>query len=332
MNWIRHVLGRRDLYDGLSADIRAHLDEKVDALVASGMSRADAMAEARRAFGNVTAIEEAGRDVWQWPVLDAFAGDFRYALRQLRRTPGVAAIIIATLAIGIAATTTVFSWTRTILLDSIPGARHPAQLFALETTSASGSWTPTSWLDYRDFRTYLKSFTGLAAAYPTTVAVSFGGGRDRSERHRGELVSANFFDVLQVQPAVGQFFPATSDDNEGARPTVVISHDLWMSQWHGDTAAVGSTIEINRFPFTIIGVAPAAFHGSMSGQRLDVWIPAAMLGQIVPTGGWWLRDRGTRTFRVLARLRPGVTFGAARPKSPPSRRGWPRSMRVPARE
>ena len=300
---------RRRIYDDLSDEIRAHLDEKTDELVARGMSRADARHAARRAFGNVTGVAETGRETWQWPAVESFIGDLHYALRQVRRAPVLPLIIVVTLALGIAATTTVVSWTRSVLLDPLPGAGDAQRVMALETTSASGSWTPVSWLDYVDLRKYLVSFDGMAATYPTSLAV----GDDRhTERQWGELVSANFFDVLRVRPALGAFFPATADDAEGSQPTVVIGYDLWQTRWHGDSSVLGSVVEINRFPFTVVGVAPATFHGSMPGERFELWVPAAMLGQIVPTGGWWLRDRGTRTFRVLARLLPGVSVAAAR--------------------
>ncbi len=309
MSWIDRLLRRRRIYDDLSDEIRAHLDEKTEALVARGMSRVEARNAARRAFGNVTALEEQARETWQWPTIESFLMDVRYALRQLRSTPALSAIIILTLAIGTAATTTVFSWTRSVLLDPLPGAGDAARVMALETTTSSGSWTPTSWLDYRDFRKYLTSFDGLAAAYPTSLAV---GDDAHSERRWGELVSSNFFDVLRVRPALGGFFPSSVEEAQGAQPAVVIGYDLWKTRWHGDSAVIGRVVQINRFPFTIVGVAPAAFHGSMPGERFEIWVPAAMLGQIVPTGGWWLRDRGTRTFRVLARLAPDVTPGAAR--------------------
>ena len=309
MTWLDRVLRRRRIYDDLSDEIRAHLDEKTDELIARGMSPAAARDAARRAFGNVTRVEEDGRESWQWPTIESFFMDVRYAWRQLLRAPALSAIIIVTLAIGIAATTTVFSWTRSVLLNPLPGAGDAGRVMALETTSASGSWTPTSWLDYIDFRKYLKSFDGLAAAYPTSLAV---GDDAHTERRWGELVSANFFDVLHVRPALGGFFPSSADETQGAQPAVVISHDLWQSRWHGDSSVIGSVVQINRFPFTVVGVAPADFHGSMPGERVEMWVPAAMLGQIVPTGGWWLRDRGTRTFRVLARLAPGVTVSAAR--------------------
>jgi predicted permease len=300
---------RRRVYDDLSAEIRAHIDENVDDLVAAGMSRADALAAARRAFGNVTMMQEEGRDVWQWPTLESFLLDIRFALRQLRRAPGLTAVVMLTLAIGIAATTTVFSWTRAILLDPLPGAGDPGRVLALESTNRSGGWTPTSWPDFRDLRNSLKSFEGLAAAYPLSLAI---GDDAQTERRWGELVSANFFTLLRVRPALGRFFPSGRDDAAGGDPGIVIGYDLWRTRWHGDSAVIGSVVHVNRFPFSVIGVAPAAFHGSMPGEAIDIWVPATMVGQIIPTNNYMLRDRGWRTFRVLARLAPGVTPAVAR--------------------
>jgi predicted permease len=309
VNWLDRLLHRDRIYDDVADEIRAHIDEKTDELVSRGMSPHDARLAARRAFGNATIIQEQGRDTWRWPGIDSFIGDVRHALRQLRRAPALSAVIIVTLAVGIAATATVFSWTRGVLLDPLPGVPHADRVLALETTTASGSWTPTSWLDYIDFRKYLTSFDGLAAALPSSFAV---GDEGRAERRRGELVSANFFDVLRVRPALGTFFPSSEDEAEGAQPVVVIGYDYWQARWHGDSSVIGSVVLVNKFPFTVAGVAPPSFHGSMAAERIDLWLPASMLGHIVPTGGWWLHDRGTRTFRVLARLKDGVTIAAAR--------------------
>jgi len=307
MSLFDRLFRRRQVYDDLSDEVRSHLEERIDALMAQGMSRADAASAARRAFGNVTNVVEQGRDVWQWPTVESVAMDARYALRQLRRAPVLSATIVLTLAIGIAATTTVFSWARTVLLNPLPGANDAGRVMALETTTSSGSWTPTSWLDYRDFRRYLKSFDGLAAAYPMGVALGDG---TRAERHPAELVSANFFDVMGVAPALGRTFPP--GDYAGSQPTIVIGYNLWKTRFQGDSSIRGRVVQVNGFPFSIIGVAPPGFHGSMPGEEVDLWVPAGMLGQIVPTGSWWLDDRGTRTFRVFARLSDGVTFDAAR--------------------
>ncbi len=309
MSLFDRVFRRRRLYDELAEEVQAHLDEKADELVARGLSRADAVAAARRAFGNVTRVEEAGHETWQWPTLESFAMDVRYALRQLRRTPALAAIVLFTLGIGIAATTTVFSWTRAILLDPLPGAGAPHGLQALEYATASGTWTPTSWPDYLDLRRYLRSFEGLAAAFPVSLTV---GDATHGERRLGELVSANFFDVLRVRPALGRFFPPQREDAPGAEPAAVVSYALWRSRWHGDSSVIGRVVHVDRFPFTVIGVAPPAFHGSMPGEDVAVWVPAAMVRQILPTGGSMLGDRAWRTFRVFARLAPGVALAAAR--------------------
>jgi predicted permease len=309
MSFLDRLFRRRQVYESLTEEIRAHLDERIDALMAQGMSRTDATADARRAFGNVTNVVERGREVWEWPSIESFAMDVRYALRQLRRTPALSATVMLTLAIGIAATTTVFSWARAVLLNPLPGAGDAGRIMALETTTSSGSWTPTSWLDYRDFRRYLKSFDGLAAAYPMSIALGDGA---RAERRPAELVSANFFDVLRVRPALGRSFPPSPDDYAGSQPTIVVGYDLWKTRFQGDSSILGRVVRVNGFPFSIIGVAPPSFQGSMPGEEVDIWVPAGMLGQIVPTGAWWLDDRGTRTFRVFARLADGVTFNAAR--------------------
>jgi len=236
--------------------------------------------------------------------------DVRYSLRLLRKNPGFAAVAILTIAIGIGASTTIFSWMRAVLLNPLPGASQPERVVALESLTPSGEWVPTSYLDFSDFRDHLKLLESTTVSVPMDLAV----GNDRSvERVWGELVSGNYFDVLRVQPEVGRFFSkAETGDEQNAHAVVIISHSLWTSRYHSDPAAIGGTIRINRFPYTIIGVAPDTFHGSMPGLALQMWAPATMFGQLSSTGDWMLRDRKTRMFRVLARLAPGVQIEQAR--------------------
>ncbi len=242
--------------------------------------------------------------------MESLLQDVRYSLRMLCKNPGFGAVAILTIAIGIGSSTTIFSWIRAVLLNPLPGASQPERVVALESLTPSTEWVPTSYLDFQDFRDHLKLIESTTVAIPTDLAV----GNERSvERVWGELVSGNYFDVLGVQPELGRFFSkAESGDDQNAHAVVVISNSLWRSRYHSDPTVIGATLRINRFPYTIIGVAPDTFHGSMPGLSLEMWAPATMFGQLSSTGDWMLRDRKTRMFRVLARLAPGVRIEQAR--------------------
>jgi len=242
--------------------------------------------------------------------MESLLEDLRYSVRMLCKNPGFGAVAILTIAIGIGSSTTIFSWIRAVLLNPLPGASEPERVVALETLTPSAEWVPTSYLDFRDFRDHLKLIESTTVAYPMDLAV----GNERSvERTWGELVSGSYFDVLRVRPELGRFFSkAESGDEQNAHAVVIISHSLWTNRYHSDPSVVGATLRINRFPYTIIGVAPENFHGSMPGLSFQMWAPATMFGQLSSTGDWMLQDRKTRMFRVLARLAPGVTMEQAR--------------------
>jgi len=242
--------------------------------------------------------------------METLIQDIRYGIRQLRKSPGFAAVAILTIAVGIGASTTIFSWIRSVLLNPLPGTGAPGQVVALEMVTPSGEWTPTSYLDFRDFRDHSKLLESMTVTCPMDLAV---GNEREVQRTWGELVSGNYFDVLRVQPELGRFFSkAESGDEQNAHAVVIISDSLWKNRYHSDPSVVGATVRINRFPYTIIGVAPENFHGSMPGLSFEMWSPATMFGQLSSTGDWMLRDRKTRMFRVLARLAPGVGIEQAR--------------------
>ena len=236
--------------------------------------------------------------------------DLRYALRVLAKSPGFAAVAVLTLALGIGGNTAIFSWIRGVLLDPLPGAAHADGVVALETLAPSGEWFPTSYPDFRDFRDRSRLMQSMSVAEPMALAV----GNDISaERVWGELVSGNFFDLLEVQPKLGRFFvDAERDEAQNAHPVVVISYSFWRSHFQANPAVAGTVVKINHHPFTVIGVAPEDFHGSMPGLAFDMWVPATMYSQLTSLSDWFLRDRKTRMFRVLARLAPGVQLEQAR--------------------
>jgi len=309
VSWRRRIFGRRRLRDDLSAEIQAHLDETVEELMRDGMSRDDATAAARRRFGNVLVVEQTSREVWQWPSLESFGMDLQYAARQLARKPGFTAVLLLTLGVGIGANATLFTWTRAILLDPLPGAGEPERVVAVESTTASGEWVPVSYPDFRDLRGGSTRLESMTVAYPMGLAV----GAEPAVRVPGELVSGEYFDVLRVKPQLGRFFSeAERDHAQNRHAVVVISHALWVDRYHSDPAAIGSTLRVNRYPLTVIGVAPAGFRGSMPGADLRLWAPATMFAPLNSAGPWMLEDRKTRMFRVLARLADGAEIAEAR--------------------
>ncbi len=294
----------------LSSEIQEHLEEKIEELVANGMSRKEATVAARREFGNVTLAEESGREVWGWPALESFFTDVRFGTRMFGKNPGFTAVAVLTLALGIGATATMFSWIRTVLLNPLPGAGEPERVVALEEVAPSGDPVMSSYLDYTDFRDRLKLIESMSVVESRSFAAGNG---THVERIWGQLVSGNFFDVLRVQPERGRFFEGGErSDAQNAHPVVVISHSYWTGRLNSDPRVLGTTLRVNQHTFTIIGVAPEGFQGSMPGLSFDMWMPATMFGELTSTGDWMLQDRKTRMFRVVARLAAGANIGQAR--------------------
>jgi len=236
--------------------------------------------------------------------------DLRYALRTLRNSPGFAAVAILTIAIGIGANTTIFSWVRSLLLNPLPGAEQPERIVAIENTAPDGEPLTTSYLDFRDFRDNLRMVNFVTGYRGYVFSV---GDAPNTERVWGEMASGGLFNMLGIKPEVGRFFSIEErDDAQNTHTVVVISHGYWKAHYHSDPSAIGKTLRINRTPFTVIGVAPEGFHGIHAGLDYEFWVPLTMYGQLTHTGVWMLQDRNTRNFMVLARLAPGVGIDRAR--------------------
>jgi len=235
--------------------------------------------------------------------------DLRYALRVLRGSPGFTVVAVLTLALGIAANTTVFGWIDALLVRPFPGVAGGGRLAALETVSPTGEYWNTSYRDYRDYRDSLKSFSGMAASLMNAFNV---GPAESPRRIYGEYVSGNYFAVLGVKPVRGRaFLPSESGDNPGASPVAVISYRLWRSLFQGDPGVVGKTIRVNRYELTVAGIAPEEFRGTMPGMAVEIWIPVSMAPLLNGQGDWLLEDRGVRQMWVTARLKPGVAIEQA---------------------
>ena len=225
--------------------------------------------------------------------------DLRYAMRVLRRTPALTAVAVLTLALGIAAITTVFGWIDGMVLHPVRGARDDGQLAVLESVSASGMQHQVSYADSRDFRDSLPSISGLLLNQKGPASIGEG---ENAYSAWYESVSGNYFDVLGVKPVLGRAFARDEYGDRAKALTAVISYRVWQNYFHGDRSVLGRTVRINRYPVTIVGVAPPEFGGDFPGMAFDIWVPTPLTGE---------RGRDARNFHAIVRLKTGVSVSEA---------------------
>jgi predicted permease len=233
----------------------------------------------------------------------SFWQDVRYSLRMIAKEPGYAATAILTLALGIGANTTIFSWINSTLLNPIPGLANPHEVVSLTLSRPTENSFPFTYPDFVAMNDGQRSFTGITASETLPMSLT---GKDKPERIWGMVTSANYFSVLGVRPVLGRgFLPAEDEKPEGA-PVAVISHRLWQTHFARNPDIVGRTIEINQHPYTIVGVAPAEFQGSQTGLRSEIWVPIMMIQQLTERGDL-IHDHHYFWLFALGRLKPGVT-------------------------
>jgi putative ABC transport system permease protein len=233
--------------------------------------------------------------------------DLHYAIRMMAKAPGYAAITILTLALGIGANTTIFSWINASLLNPVPGLANPREVVALSLSPDAANPFPFTYPDLEAMRDGQQSFTGLTAVNVVAMSLT---GAGKPERVWGMLTSANYFDVLGVQPTMGRTFSPDEDTRPGGAPVVVISYRMWQTHFGGRPDVVGQTMDLNEHRYTIIGVTPAIFQGSQTGIRADLFVPVMMESLIVPQGDL-LHDHHYFWLFVLGRLKPAVTLQQA---------------------
>ena len=314
MNWLRRIFGRKRTYGDLSEEIRAHLDEKVEALVANGMERKEAEHAARREFGNVMLTEENAREVWRWAWLENFLIDVRYALRVLRKSPGFTVVAILTLALGIGANTAIFSVVD-LLAFRQPPIEKPERVATLAKQYARGDYgNGFSYPDYVEIRN--QSTAVFSAVAGTTSferdGLSAGGS---NEPIWTDYVTGNFFKTMGVKPALGTLIKPAAGSRFDDEPVIVLGYSYWKAHFGGDPGEIGKQVLINGHPVTVIGVAQKGFHGITALIDAQGYLP---LGMAAVTGDL-KKDFRTNPestgfgLIVVTRLKPGFTFASAQP-------------------
>ena len=320
--WLR----RSKLDDDLREEIEAHIALRRQSLIDEGMDPRDAAFEARRMFGNVTAIREETRDMWSAHWIESVAQDVRYGLRVLRRSPVFALAAIGSLALGIGAAAAVFSLVDGLLMRRLPvRAPHELVLFrwtsgpqmVFESLNGSGSQsgegmssTSFSRLAYDTLRKQLARDVDLYAfadLYRANLAVD-----GRPESAAAQIVSGNYFDVLGVRPAAGRLLGA-ADDRADAPPAAVLGYDIWVRRFGGTHDVIGRPLVLNGVSFTVAGVLPKEFRGTMQvGQTCDVIVPMAFYTPVTHSDEnpgnpnfWWVL--------MMGRLKSGARIESVQP-------------------
>lgn len=246
--------------------------------------------------------------------------DLQFAFRLLRRAPGFFLLATLTLGLGIAANTSIFSLFYQVLLRSLP-VPEPQRLVVLHSDAASlpGSMssdnqeTVFSYPLYARVRDSAHSFQGVVARSRNTVQIGLEGG---AERGIAEVVSGNFFEVLGLRPQLGRLLGSADDTVRGGNPVAVVSYEFWVRKLGASPAVLNQKITLNGQSFTVVGVTPAEFHGVLSGERPDLFVPISMKGALVPGWNYW--DSPTMQWlNVIGRLRPGIARSQAQAELAP---------------
>ena len=304
---MRSLFRKEQVNRELDEELRAYQEMAAEEKIRSGMSPREARRAVRLEHGHVDTAKELVRSGGWESLIDTLWQDLRYGVRGLRKNPGFAAIAVFTLALGISANTTVLSWISATLLNPIPGVAHTSDLVTIGRGDRSDFPTPPfSYPDLRDLSERTQSFSGILGYHEDYMSLT---GVAKPERVYGALTTANYFDVLGVPPILGRTFLAEEGTRHAGAAVIVIGYAVWQNHFAGDPQIVGRKIQINRHPYTVIGVAPRGFNGCKAGLRTDLWIPLPMDRDV------WGADRpeyrGTFWLNALGKLRPGVTKNQA---------------------
>jgi predicted permease len=284
----------------LEEELRSHIQHRADDLERSGLPRLEAERRARVEFGGREKYKEECHEAAGGNLLVSFLQDLRYSLRVLRKSPGFAIAAVLTLALAIGANAVVFGVLNALILRPL-NVPHEQSLYTIERGGYKEQ--STSYPDYLDLRDRNRSFEALTAYILTDVFLDTG----RNPSHAWVYeVTGNYFDAMEVQPFLGRFFHSADEHGPNSAPYLVLSYAFWHSHFQDDRGVVGRIVQVNKHPFTILGVAPSDFSGTLVFFYPDFWVPMVNQGQV--QGMNVLNDRGQREiFMVLGHVKPGVT-------------------------
>ena len=281
-------------------EIAAHIQAEYERLREQGLTDEEARRAAHLAFGNVTKAQERFYESRHWLFWDNLWRDIRYSFHLLRKSPSFTLTATLTLAMAIGANAVVFSVMNALILNPLR-VPHAESLYVIQHGDEASC--SQSYMDYLDLRDRNRAFGSLAAANADQAGLDTGETASRVWLYE---VSGNYFDVLGLQPHLGRFFNTSDERGPNTAPYIVLSYGYWHAHFHDDPGAIGRVVQLNKHPFTIIGVAPPGFHGTLVFFNADLFVPIVNASQINP--GNDLNTRVRRwVFTTLGHLKPGIS-------------------------
>jgi predicted permease len=300
---LANLTTRRAQDERLREEIEQHIALQTVENLRAGLSPVEARRQAMLKFGGVEAMKQDYRAERGLLFVENLLGDLRNAARTIGRIPGLAAVIIVSLAIGIGVNTTIFSWIQLIRLQPLPGVSGASNFLLVEPRTETGGYPGASWLEYRGLETQVPALRDIVAFQMVPFNV---GEMGQTERTFGQLVSGNYFSALGLKPAIGRFIRPEEAERPGTEPVLVISYDYWQTRFRGAPGAVGQKLRVNERELTVIGVAPRDFQGTMAPLKFELWAPATLAPALLG-GTRDLEDRSMRGFSLIGMLKPGAT-------------------------
>jgi predicted permease len=243
--------------------------------------------------------------------MESFLQDLRFGMRMLRKNPTFTGVAVLTLALGIGATTAIFSLVSAMLLRPLPAA-HPAQLVAMYSHVTGRPANDWSYPQYRQLRDS-GIFQDVAAQSGLDLSVTIG---TRAELLWANIVSESYFSLLGMKPALGRLFQESDDRGRGSDAILVLSYDCWQRRFAGDPNAIGRKVLINGNPFVVVGVAPRDFHGTrLMGYWAEVWVPLMMYAQAMPGNEGLLEQQNNHWLLLMGRMHPGMNLAEAQQRT-----------------
>jgi predicted permease len=296
-----YYLHREQFDRELEEEMRLHLEMNLEEKLASGEPHDEARRTAEREFGSRMRILERSRDTFRFLSLEGFLLDLRQAARALWHRPSLSVVGILSLALGIGATTAVFTLLNTALLRPLP-VEAPERIVSLAKGGRQRMFPMLSYPNYEDLRDRAELFDGLIAYRFAPLSLAHDG---VAERLWGYLVSGNYFDVLGVEPALGRLLSPEDDRDPGEHPVAVLSYRAWKGRFGGKADVIGKNVVLNGRTYSLVGVGPSDFNGTEVIAAPEVFVPLAMQAAI-DRGKSYLDDRGADIVFVQGRLAPGV--------------------------